>query len=130
MLKGERGKHPEFVFTFRGEPLKKMRSAAWAKAWQKAGLPTTNQFRKGVHNLRHTFGHRLRAAGASLEDRQDLLWHTSGRVTTHYSAPDMQRLIAAVSAICDETRGTVLRAVGLSRANLGQNVGQTVAVEA
>ena len=28
---------------------------------------------------------RLRATGVSLEDRQDLLGHEAGRVTTHYS---------------------------------------------
>jgi len=30
--------------------------------------------------LKHTFGRRLRAAGASFEDRQDLLGHRSGRI--------------------------------------------------
>ncbi len=30
----------------------------------------------------HTFGRRLRAAGVSYEDRQDLLGHKSGRITT------------------------------------------------
>ena len=54
-----------------------------------------------VHDLRHTFGHRLRAAGVSFEDRQDLLGHRSGRITTHYSAPDLQRLLRAVDAICE-----------------------------
>jgi len=39
-----------------------------------------------VHDLKHTFGRRLRAAGVSFEDRQDLLGHRSGRITTHYSA--------------------------------------------
>jgi integrase len=48
-----------------------------------------------VHDLRHTFGHRLRAAGVSFEDRQDLLGHKSERMTTHYSAPDILRLIEA-----------------------------------
>ena len=43
-------------------------------------------FRKiRVHDLKHTFGRRLRAAGVSFEDRQDLLGHRSGRITTHYS---------------------------------------------
>ena len=31
-----------------------------------------------VHDLKHTFGRRLRAAGVSFEDRQDLLGHRSG----------------------------------------------------
>ena len=38
-----------------------------------------------IHDLKHTFGRRLRAAQVSLEDRQDLLGHKSQRITTHYS---------------------------------------------
>ncbi len=33
-----------------------------------------------MHDLRHTFGVRLRAAGVSFEDRQDLLEHYAGSV--------------------------------------------------
>jgi hypothetical protein len=42
-----------------------------------------------VHELKHTFGHRLRAAGASFEDRQDLLGHKNRRTTTHYSHAEL-----------------------------------------
>lgn len=56
-----------------------------------------------VHDLKHTFGRRLRAAGVSFEDRQDLLGHKSGRITTHYSAAEIGSLIAAANKIC-ETR--------------------------
>jgi len=31
-----------------------------------------------VHHMKHTFGRRLRAAGVSFEDRQDLLGHKNG----------------------------------------------------
>ena len=34
-----------------------------------------------VHDLKHTFGRRLRAAGVSFEDRQDLLAETGGENT-------------------------------------------------
>jgi integrase len=54
-----------------------------------------------VHDLKHTFGRRLRAAGVSFEDRQDLLGHRSGRITTHYSAPELSRLIDAANLVCD-----------------------------
>ena len=57
-----------------------------------------------VHDLKHTFGRRLRAAGVSFEDRQDLLGHRSGRITTHYSAAELSRLIEAANSVCD--RGT------------------------
>ena len=48
-----------------------------------------------VHGLKHTFGRRLRAAGVSFEDRQDLLGHKSQRITTHYSEAELANLIAA-----------------------------------
>ncbi len=62
-----------------------------------------------VHDLRHSFGHRLRAAGVSFEDRQDLLGHKSERITTHYSAPDVARLIEAAEKVCERRPNTVLR---------------------
>jgi hypothetical protein len=58
-----------------------------------------------VHDFKHTFGRRLRAAGVSFEDRQDLLGHKSGRITTHYSQAELGNLIAAANRVCgDESR--------------------------
>ena len=48
----------------------------------------------------YTFGRRLRAVGVSFEDRQDLLGHRSSRVTTHYSAAELGRLIEAAEKVC------------------------------
>jgi hypothetical protein len=42
---------------------------------------------------------RLKAAGVSLEDRQDLLGHKSGKITTHYSAAELGNLLVAVGKI-------------------------------
>ena len=81
-----------------------MLNSAWRKARERAKLPG---FR--VHDLRHTFGHRLRAAGVSYEDRQDLLGHKSERITTHYSAPDIARLVEAAETVCERRPNTVLR---------------------
>ena len=55
--------------------------------------------------IKHTFGRRLRAAEVSFEDRQDLLGHCSGRMTTHYSAAELSRLIEAANRVCDGTDG-------------------------
>jgi integrase len=74
-----------------------MLNSAWRQAREKAGL---NQVR--LHDLKHTFGRRLRAAGVSFEDRQDLLGHRSGRITRHYSAAELSRLIEAANAVCDK----------------------------
>lgn len=111
------------MFTYKGEPLAGMYNSAWKRAWQAAGLPTDSKYPRGVHNLRHTFGHRLRAAGVSFGDRQDLLWHTSGRVTTRYSAPDIQRLIDSVEALQGQKRTTVLRVIS-GGSKMGQKAGQ------
>ena len=90
-----------------GEPIQRMNNHAWRKARKRAGLPMVR-----VHDLCHTFGHRLRAAGVCFEDRQDLLGHRSGRITTHYSAPDLARFMKAVDSICEQDRATVLRIAG------------------
>jgi len=91
-----RGIHPEYVFTYKGQHIHKMYGAAWRKARARAGLPQVR-----VHDLKHTFGRRLRSTGVSYEDRQDLLGHKSGRITTHYSQAELGNLIAAANVVCD-----------------------------
>ena len=92
-----RGEHPEYVFTYRGHPIAVMNNSGWQSARRRAGL---SQVR--VHDLKHTTGRRLRAAGVSFEDRQDLLGHKSGRITTHYSAAELENLITAANKVCGE----------------------------
>jgi integrase len=96
MLDRKRGQHASHVFTYKGEPVERMLTWAWLKARTRAGLPQVR-----VHDLKHTFGRRLRAAGVSFEDRQDLLGHRSNRITTHYSAADLTRLIEAAESVCE-----------------------------
>jgi integrase len=91
-----RGMHPDCVFTYNGRPIKKMYGTAWRKARTRAGLPQVR-----VHDLKHTFGRRLRAAGVSFEDRQDLLGHKSGRITTHYSQAELENLITSANRVCE-----------------------------
>lgn len=89
-----RGVHSTYVFTYRGNRIERMNNSAWKRARQKVGVNVR------VHDLKHTFGRRLRAAGVSFEDRQDLLGHRSGRITTHYSAAELTNLIEAANAVC------------------------------
>jgi hypothetical protein len=42
----------------------------------------------------------------SFEDRQDLLGHRSGRITTHYSAAELKSLLAAANKVCVEQANT------------------------
>ena len=77
---------------------------------------TTGFMHIRVHDLKHTFGRRLRAAGVSFEDRQDLLGHRSSRITTHYSAAELQNLIKATNRVCGENSRKSPELVMLRRA--------------
>lgn len=83
--------------------LARMMGKAWRKAREEAGLSDVR-----VHDLRHTFGMRLRAEDVGLEDRQDLLGHHAGRITTHYSRVQIARLIVCVERLCEGTKGPEL----------------------
>ena len=98
-----RGKHPTHVFSYRGNPLSRILSTGWRKARIQAGLADVR-----VHDLKHTFGRRLRAAGVSFEDRQDLLGHRSGRITTHYSSAELQNLFEAANRVCEKQKSGVV----------------------
>lgn len=111
IISRNRGIHPARVFTYRNAPVTKIYNSAWKRARLSAATEYSAReetaapagFRNlRVHDLRHTFGRRLRAVGVSLEDRQDLLGHESGRMTTHYSAAEIGSLIGAVNRICEE----------------------------
>jgi integrase len=99
VINGRRGQHDTHVFGFDGKPVQHMLNSAWKKARVRAGLPTLR-----VHDLKHTFGRRLRAAGVSFEDRQDLLGHRSSRITTHYSAAELTRLIEAAERVTEANK--------------------------
>jgi len=91
-----RGQHPEFVFTYKGNRVLTMNNSAWQSARKRVGLKQVR-----IHDLKHTFGRRLRAENVSFEDRQDLLGHKSSRITTHYSAAELGNLIKAAERVCE-----------------------------
>ena len=78
-----------------------------------------NQSKTRVHDLKHTFGQRLRSARVSFEDRHDLLGHRSRRITTHYSAAELSMLIEAADTVCDRNgkRPEILVMRGVTRTN-------------
>lgn len=130
VIESVRGRHPTYVFTWwdrrkhRRVSTGRVTNSGWRKARRRAAARYEQELRRPlplgfkrlrVHDLRHTFGRRLRAVGVSLEDRQDLLGHKSGRMTTHYSAAELGNLLAAVNRIANSREspaGTVLRLVG------------------
>jgi integrase len=113
IVEAQRGEHEKYVFTyldFRGERtrLGTLRNSGWIAARRRASARYREEFGKEppkgfqrvrAHDLRHTYGRRLRAAGVSLEDRQDLLGHEAGRVTTHYSSAEVANLVKAANAV-------------------------------
>lgn len=110
VVEGQRGKHPDYVFPYKGGRVTRMYNSAWKNARGKAadgylkvfGKECPEGFRKiRIHDLKHTFGYRLRSAGVSHEDRQDLLGHKSGSITTHYSVAEKKNLIKAANAVCE-----------------------------
>ena len=111
VIEAQRGNHPQFVFVYRSKkgkvcrPVGKMNNTAWKKAWRNAGLPVTDEYKRGVHNLRHTFGRRLRSAGVPVETRKALMGHTNGDITTHYSEPELMELLDAVNSVSETQPG-------------------------
>ena len=127
VIDARRRKHPEFVFTYRGKKLECMNNTAWQNARKSAAEKYRERFvreapfgfrRLRIHDLKHTFGRRLRAAGVSFETRQVLLGHTNGSITTHYSAAEIGELIDGVNRI-DASRSTpaltTLRVIGAEK---------------
>jgi integrase len=137
ILERVRGRHRRFVFVSprRCRPLGHLRSAGWHGAWRRAaerywewfGMEAPAGFRTvRVHDLRHTFGRRLRAAGVSLEDRRDLLGHKGPDITTHYSAAEIGRLIEAANRIVgsrETSTPTLWRVIENARKSLVEREG-------
>lgn len=124
VIEDRRGCHPEYVFSWKrpwvsgkhagvidtrpGFPVTSMNNTAWQGAREKAaaeherlhGRPAPEGFAHvRVHDLKHTFGRRLRAAGVGEETRKVLLGHKNRSITTHYCAPDLKELIDAANKI-------------------------------
>ncbi len=94
IVEAQRGIHKDYVFTFKGEPVLRINGRAWRNARTRAGVPQCR-----VHDLRHTFGRRLRAAEVSFENRQDLLGHKSSRITDHYCKAEIVGLLNEVEKL-------------------------------
>lgn len=80
--------------------MQSINNTGWQCARRAVGLTQVR-----VHDLKHTFGRRLRAAGVPLETRKVLLGHKNGDITTHYSSPELQELIEAAERVCYENFG-------------------------
>jgi integrase len=121
IVEGCRGMHDDFVFVWRRErvknidkepemkyrPIHTMNNTAFQTARREANLS-----RVRVHDLRHTFGQRLRDAGVSAEDRALLLGHAIEGMPQHYASATIARLVEMANKVTEtRDRTTLLRVV-------------------
>ncbi|EJL90458.1 phage integrase family protein [Polaromonas sp. CF318] len=116
-----RGRHEDYVFVYRRERVKHLdrppemeyrridtiNNTAFQRVRAEVGLEKMR-----VHDLRHTFGQRLRDAGVTEEDRALLLGHAIEGMPQHYATATVARLVeAANKAQYTVDRTTLLRVV-------------------
>ena len=103
------GDHPEFVFVYRGDPVKWMNGTAFKKARKRAAKKIASIRNVGIHNLKHTYGARLRAAGVPEEDRYFLTGHKGKlSMTTYYSAPELTKMLEYSNRVCKQDDNLIL----------------------
>jgi hypothetical protein len=129
IVQAQRGLDPIWVFPYRDRHVNTMNNTALQRARREAGLRGVR-----IHDLRHTFGCRLRAAGVTAEDREALLGHANHSMAGHYASADVGRLLEQANLILDrqETR-TVLRVANGPRPGLwikGPAAGKTTPIAA
>ena len=118
IIEKQRGISKEWVFPYNGTAMHRMNDSAWKKArvraaklWQEKNLRPAHPgyLSIRIHDLKHTFGRRLRAAGVTEEDRKALLGHKNGSITSHYSGAELGHLIEAANMVsATDSRGPVL----------------------
>jgi len=118
IIEKQRGISREWVFPYNGAAMHRMNDSAWKKArvraaklWQEENLRPAHPGYASIriHDLKHTLGRRLRAAGVTEADRKSLLGHRNGSITSHYSGAELGKLIEAANmASTTDSRGPVL----------------------
>ena len=103
IVQSQRGKHPIWVFPYRGKPIGTMNNSAWQSVHQAVELTPVR-----IHDLRNTFGIRLRAAGVSEKDRAALLGHAWRSMPDFYASPGISRLIRLANRVIERSRAVIL----------------------
>jgi integrase len=106
ILVRQMGKHPDFVFTHKGQPLSDFPRRQWAKATKVAGI-TIPGFRP--HDLRHVWATILKASGVDDRTLQELGSWRNRAMVDRYANLNVEHLRGAADKI-DEA----MRQVGLS----------------
>lgn len=104
VLEGEAGKHPQFCFTFRGQPIRwKLTNSAWHTAARKAGLSDLR-----FHDLRHTWASWHRQVGTSCDELKELGGWKSRVMVYRYAKFATDHLAAAAARIESGRGGNVI----------------------
>lgn len=101
VLRRQRGKHPERVFTYAGCPVGQVNTRAWRAALQRANI---SDFR--WHDLRHTWASWLIQHGTPLYDLQEMGGWKSAEMVRRYAhlAPaQMAKHAAVIGALLHDT---------------------------
>lgn len=119
ILQRQRGRHEDYVFVYRRERVKNFDQAPEMQ-YHRIGTMNTNAYQDArkaaglsqvrIHDLRHTFGQRLRDAGISEEDRALLLGHSINGMPQHYASATVARLVDVANRVFEtRDRTTLLR---------------------
>ena len=95
------GQHPEYVFTYRGRPLRGVENRTWKQACQEAGI---TDFR--WHDLRHTWASWHVQAGTSLQTLMELGGWASYEMVLRYAHLASNQLHAAAANIAQNPEST------------------------
>lgn len=108
VLQEQIGKHHQFCFTYRGQPIGwDLTNTAWVNAIKKAGI---EDFR--FHDLRHTWASWHRQAGTSCDELKDLGGWKSRNMVDRYAKFATENMAFAASRI-ESTRDS--KVIPLSR---------------
>lgn len=119
IVERHRGRHEDFVFVYRRERTVNVDQAP-AMEFHRVGTQNNTAFQSArdgaklakfrIHDARHTYGQRLRAAGVSKEDRSLLLGHAVADMPEHYATAEVARLVEMANSVSKtRDRLTLLR---------------------
>ena len=109
VLRKQQGKHPQYVFTYRGRPVRQVNTKAWRAALKRAGIA---DFR--WHDLRHTWASWHVQAGTPLHVLQELGGWESAEMVRRYAhlssehlAEYVERMSGRLSVVNSEKTATI-----------------------
>ncbi|MBX3694214.1 MAG: site-specific integrase [Steroidobacteraceae bacterium] len=99
LLRSLQGRHAEYVFTYRGQPLRYVRNTAWRSALRRAGI---GGFR--WHDLRHTWASWHAEAGTPMHVLRELGGWASDVMVRRYAHLSPGHLSAYVQSFGEQVR--------------------------